>query len=303
MDDEYIGKVNVIDAIVVGIIFYGIVGRTFDNLSFILKILMTIPICLAYYQLVKTKYVGVFVPFVASFAWTVVLVVLLPISHLTKGNPALNILAGIPIFLLVFKLHVREIQDFITDIPELLFKKPSAGASKKSKAKASTTDTDKESAINSYESAKEIFYNYKNFISSKEIVFTEYQDATEAIGKAEKLISETDPQIRKKKIKGAILQNIVERTLELYQINGTLRIVCYRINERINGKKSNSQGAHDMHNNNEEIDTSLFSGCTDQESITRRYRQLMKTFHPDNQNGDTGMTQKIQKTYDYLMNE
>lgn len=51
---------------------------------------------------------------------------------------------------------------------------------------------------------------------------------------------------------------------------------------------------------NNDIDESLFSGCTDKESLTKRYRQLMKTFHPDNQNGDHAMTQKIQNTYDVL---
>lgn len=51
---------------------------------------------------------------------------------------------------------------------------------------------------------------------------------------------------------------------------------------------------------NSDIDESLFSGCTDKESLTKRYRQLMKTFHPDNQNGDHAMTQKIQHTYEVL---
>ena len=45
---------------------------------------------------------------------------------------------------------------------------------------------------------------------------------------------------------------------------------------------------------------SLFNGCTDKESLTQRYRQLMKTFHPDNPNGDQKMTQCIQKTYEAL---
>lgn len=45
---------------------------------------------------------------------------------------------------------------------------------------------------------------------------------------------------------------------------------------------------------------SLFNGCTDKESLTKRYRQLMKTFHPDNPNGDQEMAQCIQKTYEVL---
>lgn len=52
-----------------------------------------------------------------------------------------------------------------------------------------------------------------------------------------------------------------------------------------------------------EIDTTLFAGCRDKDSLTKRYRSLMKTFHPDNQDGDTEMTIKVQKTYDYMMKQ
>ena len=48
------------------------------------------------------------------------------------------------------------------------------------------------------------------------------------------------------------------------------------------------------------FDESLFSGCQDKEGLTKRYRSLMKTFHPDNENGDIKMTQKIQHTYEEL---
>lgn len=45
----------------------------------------------------------------------------------------------------------------------------------------------------------------------------------------------------------------------------------------------------------------LFKGCTDKESLSRRYRSLMKTFHPDNAGGDLEMTQRIKKTYEELV--
>lgn len=50
-----------------------------------------------------------------------------------------------------------------------------------------------------------------------------------------------------------------------------------------------------------DIDESLFAGCRDREGLTRRYRSLMKTFHPDNGDGDTDMTIKVRKTYEYLL--
>lgn len=50
----------------------------------------------------------------------------------------------------------------------------------------------------------------------------------------------------------------------------------------------------------ENIDTSLFDGCDNFESLTKRYRVLMKTYHPDNPNGDKRMTIKIKNTYNKL---
>lgn len=50
-----------------------------------------------------------------------------------------------------------------------------------------------------------------------------------------------------------------------------------------------------------DIDESLFNGCKTKDDITKRYRKLMQTFHPDNATGDTEMTQKIQNTYEHLI--
>lgn len=48
-------------------------------------------------------------------------------------------------------------------------------------------------------------------------------------------------------------------------------------------------------------DESLFHGCSDIESLTKRYKNLMKIYHPDNSSGDVSMTQKIQYTYKKLL--
>lgn len=67
--------------------------------------------------------------------------------------------------------------------------------------------------------------------------------------------------------------------------------------EESSGKKESSGGKND------EIDESLFAGCRDRDGLARRYRSLMKTFHPDNGDGDTDMTIKVQKTYEYLRSQ
>lgn len=44
----------------------------------------------------------------------------------------------------------------------------------------------------------------------------------------------------------------------------------------------------------------FFKGVNDEESLKKRYRELMKIFHPDNQNGDNGTILAIQTEYDKL---
>lgn len=63
--------------------------------------------------------------------------------------------------------------------------------------------------------------------------------------------------------------------------------------------QNHSDSTAKQHNAN--FDESLFNGCHDKESLTKRYRNLMKTFHPDTGNGDVEMTQKIQHTYEELL--
>lgn len=44
----------------------------------------------------------------------------------------------------------------------------------------------------------------------------------------------------------------------------------------------------------------LFVGVNSELSLKRRYRELIKIFHPDNLNGDTSTLQEINKEYDSL---
>lgn len=46
----------------------------------------------------------------------------------------------------------------------------------------------------------------------------------------------------------------------------------------------------------------FFNGVNDSESLKKRYRELMKIFHPDNQNGDNGTILAIKTEYDKLKN-
>lgn len=47
----------------------------------------------------------------------------------------------------------------------------------------------------------------------------------------------------------------------------------------------------------------LFDGITDKNSLKKRYHDLLKIYHPDNLNGDTTMSQKIQNAYEQLLSQ
>ncbi len=46
-----------------------------------------------------------------------------------------------------------------------------------------------------------------------------------------------------------------------------------------------------------------FAGVENIAALKRRYHDLLKIYHPDNQNGDVSVSQKIQAEYDYLLNK
>lgn len=48
------------------------------------------------------------------------------------------------------------------------------------------------------------------------------------------------------------------------------------------------------------VASGYFAGVTDAASLKKRYHELMKIYHPDNQNGDTTVSRQIQKEYDSL---
>lgn len=52
---------------------------------------------------------------------------------------------------------------------------------------------------------------------------------------------------------------------------------------------------------NSERESTYFTGVDSLESLKKRYRDLLKIYHPDNQNGDTTVSKQIQQEYDELL--
>ena len=44
----------------------------------------------------------------------------------------------------------------------------------------------------------------------------------------------------------------------------------------------------------------LFRGIDNERDLKKRYKELIKIFHPDNVNGDTSVIQEINRQYDEL---
>ena len=51
----------------------------------------------------------------------------------------------------------------------------------------------------------------------------------------------------------------------------------------------------------EETGEMFFMGVGNEKSLRKRYKDLIKIYHPDNLNGDTGTIQEINREYQVLM--
>lgn len=62
------------------------------------------------------------------------------------------------------------------------------------------------------------------------------------------------------------------------------------VNENLNREKENDPAEVKM----------LFRGIDNERDLKKRYKELIKIFHPDNVNGDTSVIQEINRQYDEL---
>lgn len=88
---------------------------------------------------------------------------------------------------------------------------------------------------------------------------------------------------------------------KLYQIR-KYKQNPYRVNPYYTAKKS-------KHNNNSDFQgsikngTSYFAGVNDVKSLKKRYHDLLKIYHPDNENGDSAVSRQIKEEYEALSNQ
>lgn len=86
---------------------------------------------------------------------------------------------------------------------------------------------------------------------------------------------------------------------KLYQIR-RYKQNPYRVNMHYTTKQGNrNTGKPDMQGAKTN-GTSYFAGVNDKKSLKKRYHDLLKIYHPDNQNGDSSVSKQIQEEYDSL---
>lgn len=71
---------------------------------------------------------------------------------------------------------------------------------------------------------------------------------------------------------------------------------------KANNSKANDNNAENNKAKEEKPIFDFFDGCNDKESVKKRYRDLMKTYHPDQGNGSEKTIKLINKQYEILLN-
>lgn len=85
----------------------------------------------------------------------------------------------------------------------------------------------------------------------------------------------------------------------LYQIR-TYKQNSYRVNPRHSAKHTSGKNPASDIAYQSQKGSSYFAGVNDMPSLKKRYRDLLKIYHPDNQNGDSTVYIQIQAEYDSL---
>ena len=91
-----------------------------------------------------------------------------------------------------------------------------------------------------------------------------------------------------------------ESITNLMKVKQQLRAKKDSQHNQNNSRNDEEKSSRQTEQNNDNLTSSLFVGCTDLESLKKRYYQLMKIYHPDNQNGNELMSKKVQDEYEKM---
>ncbi|MBR4343870.1 MAG: J domain-containing protein [Lachnospiraceae bacterium] len=151
-----------------------------------------------------------------------------------------------------------------------------------------------------YDEATRIKYSY-NGTASGQILKRLTEIKTEIYIIRDRIINRMDPE------HAGPTSSSYDHSQEQY--NGTGEKEAYNSGEQGAGKESKTENAGNAGNREDSAGvvrshstiSEFFNGCTTEEEIKKRYRDLSKVFHPDSLNGDQETFLTIKKDYEDLM--
>lgn len=296
--------VHIVDFIVIAIFTFLFLGGTAWNPTIFMKIVVAFLVGVAFLVLLMQKIIGRILQLLLGSVWAYFIMQLVPFNVWTRDNDIWLTIIDIALFLIFFELHGQGVSTFLEWL-EIRRKGMNTLTYLKAHGVTVNNPADPEQmtvqVVNYYLKYLRIQDEYKKL--KKEM----HEKCHKAINpKIDEMYSTWDTVFSSmgNKLKKADADLLEQFMNMVVQTNAEMKreIFYAQIGNKNTRDTYNHQKTQQESNKQDnEIDKALFNGYEDRESVNKRYHQLVKTFHPDNQNGDTLMTLRIQKTYEAVM--
>lgn len=304
MRDKKVNIVVMIDILIVIIVAYNIIESYFSDMGVFLKLALSVGCGIVFVILNMVKIIGRIIQLICAALWTFVVMELLPVEKMTQGSGVWQWIIGIVVFLVFLALHVVP---FMKEDMEKEKRKP---YTKKNYTIPEQTDIQDACYEQLHSECKMRLDRIMRYFTDMQELFEtcrrKYSGLNEQCGeefrKLDVYIENNRRMLNKVEVELSIGRTDMQSLEEIQNYYPMVETFIAQIRDFCTGfQRAEQEGtAYSCEKEGEKhADMDMFfAGCTDKESVTRRYRQLMKTFHPDNQNGDQEMTQMLQETYE-----
>lgn len=292
-------KISYLESLIVFICSYSFIGSIFSRPGTIEKIIFGVVVSVLYLKLLDLNYISAVLRTITSILWTFLLAALF-YTFVSVG--AIAAIFAILMFIIFMKLHHLDVINWIKNIVRIISKV----IRKKEKielngVKTKNPDPKYKELRNAISLFLDTYWKYKSFVEKNGVDRGLYDSATEANTRTVFILQECAGH---KFFIDSTTKEWMQSTTGQYM---TL-VSCMELEMKQYANASSEHSSNSTTNSSSErketkqgdVDESLFSGCDSAESLKTRYRQLMKMYHPDAQNGNVEMSQKVQKTYQEL---
>lgn len=306
-NENSINLVVKIDFIVILLAGWGAAMKYLPQTSHLTQLAIGIGCCVLFYVINKIKIIRRIVQSTFAFLWAGFIWHFLPLEALAEDNALWPWLLLFILFMIFLPIHIRPFEklnpsssnyytnadigvpsySYVTDIPvnSMDTELYSRIRAKYEKLVQNFTDT-----LPLYQECRQKYYGVSIQIDE---MFNYMESSIESNRQS---LNQIKTVLEMGNHEKQVLLEIWENLNILENFILQIKELCDML------QKTDYENQHQFVHNETTEDTSnmdmFFAGCNDKESVTKRYRQLMKTFHPDNQNGDQKMTQLIQEAYE-----